>query len=417
MEDADSMIVALYAGNVSWSAVKTAMERKQSAVFAVLGQETDAMNALMRLWYHPALRESLSSLAPVLASRGAGSGNTMMDAVLQIARQHRFWLRDPEDWEAPVGDARVLLASLVRHLFEKWPMPPFLDEAFLFGEGRETEIWRTYGVYTGVGIKVKTLSLPVPLTEKGRHYFLLAPPHYTFFQALRWAQTVSLGGSKRLAEALRATKMSESCADEAFAQSVIHFFINHPEISLSQIAPVVDYLWHYRFGDADTPPDPTFTMKGRRSQALLEQVEEWHAHLATLASVARRSWPAMNVPPLLLHETIGDVTLTWSVVELTDTKALQVEGGQMRHCVLSYATGCLQKKKAIFSLRLHASDARKTKRMLTIEVNTMTRSLVQVRGYANALPKDHRPSSRLRRAGQIARQWARERKLGIGCSF
>jgi hypothetical protein len=423
MEDADSLIAAIYSGNAPWSAIKTAMERKQSAIFACV-QEEKAMSALMRLWYHPALRDSLSSLAPVIASRGAGAGNTMMDAVLHIARQNAHWLRDPEDWDAPKDTAAVphrLLASLLRHLFEKWPMPPFLDETFLLGEGAQAETWRACAVYTGVGIKIKSLTLPVPLTDKGRHYFLLAPPNSTFFSAVRWGQTLSLGGTPHLATMLTGTKVCDPCvseADETFVQNVLHFFINHPEVPPSQIGPVVDYLWSHRFGDAYTPPDPTFTMKGRGARALLESVTEWHDELAKLANVTKRSWPAMALAPFVYEEkTESNITLTWSMVELTDAKALQYEGSQMRHCILSYATGCLQGKKAIFSLRLHASDTRKTKRMLTIEVNRATKSLAQVRGYANALPKDHRPGSRLRHAGQIARHWARERKLGIGCAF
>jgi hypothetical protein len=186
MDDADSLIAAIYAGSTRWSAIKTAMERKQSAIFASV-QEEKAIEALMRLWYHPALRESLSSLAPVIASQGAGAGNTMMDAVLQIARQHTHWLRDLEAWEVPqtATSPSFLLSLLLQHLFEKWPMPPFLDEAFLLGEGTQAETWRACAVYTGVGIKIKTLSLPIPLTEKGRHYFLLVPPNSTFFSAVR----------------------------------------------------------------------------------------------------------------------------------------------------------------------------------------------------------------------------------------
>jgi hypothetical protein len=421
MDDADSLIATIYAGNAPWSAMKTAMERKQSAIFAELSEKSNddnAMSALMRLWYHPVLRESLSSLSPVIASRGASFGNTMMDAVLHLARQSAHWLNAPEDWDAQMGDTRVLLASLVRHLFEKWPMPSFLDEAFLLGNSPEADVWRDCTVYTGVGIKIKTLSLPVPLTEKGRHYFLLAPKEYGLFPAIRWGQTVSLGGTPKLAQMLIETQLGEACADEAFAQSAVFFFINHPEVPASQIGPVVDYLWSHRFGDAYTPADPTFTMKGRGSRALLESVTEWHEELAKLAQVTKRSWPAMPITPFSYEEkTEGNVTLTWSMVELTDAKALQYEGSQMRHCVLSYVTGCMQGKKAIFSLRLHASDTRKTKRMLTIEVNRATKSLVQVRGYANALPKDHRPGTRLRHAGQIVRHWARERKLGIGCAF
>jgi hypothetical protein len=91
---------------------------------------------------------------------------------------------------------------------------------------------------------------------------------------------------------LTGTKLCAPCvskAGEIFVQSVLHFFINHPEVPTSQIGPIVDYLWSHRFDDAYTSPDPTFTMRGRGACALLESVTKWHDELAKLANVTKRS--------------------------------------------------------------------------------------------------------------------------------
>jgi hypothetical protein len=76
----------------------------------------------------------------------------------------------------------------------------------------------------------------------------------------------------------------------------------------------------------------------------------------------------------------------WSIVELLDSGELQREGRAMRHCVADYARACVGGRSSIWSLRHRWEDQDAAHPVLTIEVHPWSRSVVQVRGKANARP-------------------------------
>src|SRR6185312_16644857 len=100
-----------------------------------------------------------------------------------------------------------------------------------------------------------------------------------------------LGDSKELARAIIATRLGRTFEHEDFWRTVVHFFVNHPELGLEHVGPIVDYLYNQRFvaqevfveeGDITPelkPPQPNLSMKGRTPRSLLRQVGEWHAWL------------------------------------------------------------------------------------------------------------------------------------------
>jgi hypothetical protein len=79
-----------------------------------------------------------------------------------------------------------------------------------------------------------------------------------------------------------------------------------------------------------------------------------------------------------------------------DSGALQAEGRALRHCVYSYANRCRRGETTIWSLRLRVND--QEKRMVTIEVDPLRRSIIQVRAKCNLIPGG--------RSLEIIRQWA-----------
>jgi hypothetical protein len=208
--------------------------------------------------------------------------------------------------------------------------------------------------------------------------------------------------------------------DEPFWLSVIHFFVNHPELPLSQVGPVVDYvrIRKYGFGGNDAP-EPEFTMKGRTVEALLKRMEEWHEALARLGKKGRHSWSPSGIPPLerIEKDPLSTGTCHWRVVEIIDCMALAEEGRAMRHCVRSYQSACLKGETSIWSLRLAFSDNRTERRLLTIEVNNQRRAIVQVRGHCNQTLSAMRGHRRMMLAREVLRDWARQRNLGIACSL
>ena len=86
----------------------------------------------------------------------------------------------------------------------------------------------------------------------------------------------------------------------------------------------------------------------------------------------------------------------WKIYELLSSKELMDEGGQMKHCVWSYAQSCHRGECRIFSITVQTADG--IEKMLTIEVRLASMSIRQVRGKLNRLPE---PKER-----EIVQRWA-----------
>jgi len=80
------------------------------------------------------------------------------------------------------------------------------------------------------------------------------------------------------------------------------------------------------------------------------------------------------------------------------------EGHRMRHCVATYLGSCAKKRSAIWSMKIENNEGRK--HVLTIEVDLMTKTICQIRGRCNRLPKEHEK--------EIIRRWAAQEGIGVG---
>jgi hypothetical protein len=419
-EQADALIQAMYVGRVGWSARERARELKLGAVFASVRGDAGASAALHRFIYGLQGRSSLVAIEPVLQSLGPQAGNTGLDALLQFARCHEEWLRAPEEWSPEADDAREQLGSLARHLFGQYPLPAFLDAAWLSGVGPEAEAQRRWFVHLGRGGKLEAIPFPMPMTHRAAHHFLLAPAEFSIPAALRYGQIRALGGSESVARAVAETFLADLQTDEPFWLTVIQFFVNHPDLPLSQVGPVVEYVRSRKagFGNNDAP-EPDFTMKGRTAEALLKRMAEWHDALARLDKKGRHTWSPTGIGSLDRTEKdpLSTATCRWRILEITDCLALAEEGRAMRHCVRSYQNACLKGDTSIWSLRVTFSDNPTVRRLLTIQVNNQRRSIVQVRGNCNQTLSAMRGHRRMMLARDVLRDWARQNHLGIACSL
>lgn len=419
-EEADALIRAMYQGRVGWSARERARELKLRAVFAAVRSDAGAAAALQRLIYGLDGASRLVAIEPVLRSLGPRAGNTGLDALLHFARRHAQWLRAPEEWVPASDDAREQAGSLARHLFAQYPLPEFLDAAWLSAGSALAEAQREWFVHLGSGGKLETIRFPLPMTHRAAHYFLLAPAEFTIVAALRWGQICALGGGEALGRAVAETFLAEPQSDEPFWLTVIQFLVNHPRLPVAQIGPVLDYVRFRKFGyTGSDAPEPEFSMKGRTVDALLKRMDEWHAALARLGKGGRQTWGPCGIAPLERTEKdpLSSDTCTWRLMEITDTLALAEEGRAMRHCVRSYQTACIKGESSIWSLRVTFAGRPTVRRLLTIEVNMHRRAIVQVRGNCNQPLSAMRSRQRMRLARQVLRDWARQQHLGIACSL
>ena len=191
--------------------------------------------------------------------------------------------------------------------------------------------------------------------------------------------------------------------------------MNHPELDLAHVGPIIDYIQHQRFVAQDViiahgvverrgPAQPNFTMKGRTPASLLRQVDAWHRTLARIEQ-PKAEWPPSGIDSFEFIEggEKGGNLRVWTIRELLSTKALVDEGRKMKHCVATYAHSCGSGACSIWTLEVENFDGRS--KMLTIEVLNGSRMICQARGKCNMLPGEKHLG--------ILRRWAEQAGLSL----
>jgi hypothetical protein len=320
--------------------------------------------------------------------------------LLDLALHHADWLRPSESWRPVKQNSWPLFSSLAQHLLARYPVPAFMTSAWFEQPHGAKLPQHEWYKHLGRGDNIRTVALPLLMTKAMAHLFTQAPHHLTAIQALRWAQVRGLGGSKALARAIVGTRLGRFLENEDFWASVLHFFINHSSLDLAQVGPVVDFLQFQRFEwkegvTADgvfaklPPPRPDYTMKGRTVASLLRQVEAWHQELGrhdNQPSIGWRRAPFKEFRAVEGDESLGNMRV-WTITEILTSRALFLEGQAMRHCVASYKERCLRREVSIWSMQVQTQ--RGQYRALTIEVDLQKKTIGQVRGKCNRMPKDN----------------------------
>jgi PcfJ-like protein len=390
------------------STAKARIDQIIGRALNLAGRHVRTRRALERLLY--LVRTRTDFLRPTNArDRYADLGTVnVVSGLLALAGHHRDWLRPASDWMPSGEGALPRFASLAQHLLSHYPLPIFMASVWFRGsdDQKRQEGWYKH---LGLGRNIRTADIPLPLTSRMAHEFAMAPDHYSVDMALRWGQVRGLGGSKELARWIVATRLGRSFEHEDFWRTVVHFFVNHPELGLEHIGPIVDYLYNQRFiaepGEfADGPPQPNLSMKGRTPRSLLRQVGEWHARLTGMKRYEEFRWGRSGIGEFRLPVD-AEEQRCWTIRELLSSSELYCEGAAMRHCVGTYSWTCRYGNTSIWSMQF-GSDGRRY-RALTIEVDQKARTIRQARRCANAPP-----TTRLR---GIMEQWARQEGLTIEC--
>lgn len=331
-----------------------------------------------------------------------------------IANHADSWLRPLDAWFVNRHNRDWQFSQLLRHLFAKYDIPSFLDRVWF----TSNETHQNWYKHIGVGQNIRTApELPVTLTKKMAHHFLNAPKNYKVDEALRWGQVHALGGDKRLADALRGTRIITDYSHDDFWINVIRFFIENPMLDVRHVNPIVDFIWNNKFANQRVfvergvmeeigPPQPNFSMRGRTPRTLLRQVHDWHHQLGKEANQGSYEWEHSDFGDFVVKEQRMDnyTPKYWRIQELLSTDELLEEGRVMRHCVSSYSQSCFTGKISIWSMK--TEDEYGKNNVLTIEVLMSENLIRQARGKRNRLPT--------RKEGNILKRWARKEKLNIG---
>jgi len=423
----DAWIGRIYLGKAPWTARQSARREKLDAVHALLGGYPRAADAWYRLLSRVGQSAERLSVEPAVGSLGARPGNTAIDGLLMLALRYDQWLRPPESWTMPGDDAAGAFGSLARHLLCRYSVPEFMNCAWFEGFSPAGRVHQDWFVHVGGGGNIRRADLPLRLTERAAHHFLLAPPESTIVGALRFGQARALGGSRRLACAIAASRLSAILPDEPFWHTVIHFLVNQQDLDLRDVGPVVDFLVAAKLGEEVSNGsgesagcyvalEPQLVMKGRTLPALLRRVAEWRQIRAQDERQRGICWRPCGIASYRAKDRdANDQERTWEVRELLVSRELLEEGKDQRNCVFTYRDRCTKGAVSIWSLRICDEGDASFRRVLTIEVDNRHGAIVQVRCKCNRLLSSAPRSERLCSAGEVLRRWAHEARLAIAC--
>lgn len=339
-------------------------------------------------------------------------GSTIAEALALIVMDREHWVRSPDEWRAPSGSHFACFRDLVSHLYAQHALPEFLFGVWFPADLDELEFSTRVFRHIAAGHSVRTLPIGLPFSRRMSHFFLLAPPRLTVRQALRWGQVRGMGGSERLADAVAASVLGRKVSDEPFWASVIGWLMKNP-IEPSHIGTVIRYLDNQRFGTGN--PDryirdyrgrirresmpaaqPGLTMRGRTPRSLLRDVRRFVRSEELYGRGSEFVWAESGISPFDYQDAKGR---RWTIAELLGNGALVQEGQCMNHCVGGYAEDCVRGDSTIWSMCEQTING--SKHVLTLEVDPLTREIVEARGFANRLPTP-REMDVLRKWGQSA---------------
>jgi hypothetical protein len=281
-----------------------------------------------------------------------------------------------------------------------------MDSVWFLGESHRAVCQQNWFLHLARGRNIRTAALPLSYTKRMAHQFMRAPAEFSVEAALRWGQITALGGNPRLVRAVVGSRLGMNFEHEEFWITVVQFFVQHSMLDPSRIGPIIDFIYHQKFagGEQESPPQPTFMMKGRTPASLLRLVDAWHGSLPAKKQPLV-DWPRSEIAPLEFVE--GSVSAgnrrTWTTTELLTTKALVDEGRIMCHCVATYARSCAHGQTSIWTLEVDEAGGRR--KVLTLEVNRASKVICQARGKRNALPSEKHLN--------VLRRWAEHAGLAL----
>jgi hypothetical protein len=384
-----SFIRAIAAGDQAGPALQTRVLQRIKLGFD--HTPASARPDLERLLLHLEGHSELLQATPGVSSTGRQPGTAWIDGVIALAQHSDTWTQTPETW-SPTGRLHsVQFSALARHLLARYPIPTFMDAVFFVPDPLEAARQQEWFKHMGRGGNIRTADTPVLLSKKMAHHLQEAPPAYTPLQAMRWGQACGFGCNRAQTEALCASFLGKSAADEDFWQTVVQFIGRCPLLPPEKIKPIVNYIAERKFPQeaGEEAPEPNFSMKSRSLPKLIRQVERWQAAWEAAVRLSaepeeknkqRRHFSHYYAEE---HDAESGRSFEWTIQELGTARSLAREGDAMRHCVADYSNQL--GRTSLWSLQVREEG--RTHRVLTIAIDIEKEAVSQVRGRFNADPE------------------------------
>jgi hypothetical protein len=185
----DKVIQAIYQGRVSESDVTQGPLAEICRASERYQDRAEARDRLFELLLHVRRKSDLFAAAPVIAQFGRQPGNSYVAALIALAGHWQAWIRPISQWRPRTHNLRRQFTSLVHHLLARWPVPQFMDCAWVRDEAEAAQRQQQWYLHLARGENIRTAELPLPYTKRMAHHFLQAPADFTIEAALRWVRS------------------------------------------------------------------------------------------------------------------------------------------------------------------------------------------------------------------------------------
>src|SRR5439155_10581945 len=155
------------------------------------------------------MRSRTQLLRPTSAQSGPGWAAPvfLINRLRNLAERQIHWLRSCQDWRPSGQSLRIEFRSLASHLLALYPVPGFMDSVWDLPPGPEAFRQQSWYIRVARGESFRSLNIPLTVTKRMEHLIRQAPDHYTVTQALRYGETVGVGGSVKLAREVEDSKL------------------------------------------------------------------------------------------------------------------------------------------------------------------------------------------------------------------
>jgi len=148
--------------------------------------------------------------APVVNGHHPG-----VEALVNLSRFRWAHVRAVTDWPGTSASWRPAVCSLAQHLIGKYTVPAFLAASWYATDDPFAEKKRDWFVAHACGASVRSLDLPLDMTRKMEHIFLMSRDHLAIEHAMRRAELLALTRNQNL------PRSSHRLSD-------LHDFVCHP---------------------------------------------------------------------------------------------------------------------------------------------------------------------------------------------
>jgi hypothetical protein len=325
-------------------------------------------------------------------------------------------IRPIEKWQPRFSCPERMFKDLIRYLFVRYRMPNFFYSAFRTLSPQQI-MWF---IDLAQGASVRSLRLSLPLSVRGMHSFLQAPPQYSVAQALRFGQVLSLGGDVALATKIMETRLVGDFSQPVFWESVIQFLIKNKGLSFEEVREIIGFCHFVKFQQnvftdpnddnnllVKAPLMPDFSLKGRNVASLFRLIATFEHEIKRSENLKEAvnivALPMLPIKDFETHIVMeSGVKRRYTIRQITNDVALMMEGRVMGHCVFSYLNACLEQRSSIWTLA-YTEGSSVVNKTLTIEVRET--KIEQIRGKVNRFPSDFEK--------KLIGQWAEKEGLGF----